>query len=63
MVEAVILVMQVVGIRASVSSSTMEAAIEDAAEANEKSSAFQQAIEKFVSSWRAAGGSATDKLG
>ena len=41
----------------------MEAATEDAAEAIEKSSAFQQAIEKFFSLWRAVGGSATDKLG
>ena len=60
-VEAVMLVMQVVGIRASVSSSTMKATIKDTAEAIEKSSAFQQAIQKFVSSWKAAGGSATNK--
>ena len=55
------LVMQVVGIRVSVSSSTMEAAIEDTAGAIERSSAFQQAIEKFVSSRKAAGGSAINK--
>ena len=60
-VEAAMLVMQVVGIRVSVSSSTMEATIEDTAGAIEMSSAFQQAIEKFVSSWKAAGGSTINK--
>ena len=60
-VEAVMLVMQAVGIGVSVSSSTMKATIEDTAEAIKKSSAFQQAIQKFVSSWKAAGGSATNK--
>ena len=61
LLEAVMLLMQVVGIRASVSSRTMEAAIEDTAGAIRRSSAFQQAIQKFVNSWRAAEGSVINK--
>ena len=60
-VEAVLLVMQAVGIGVSVSSKAMKAAIEDTAEAIKKSSAFQQAIQKFISSWKAAGGNAYEK--
>ncbi|PFX16908.1 hypothetical protein AWC38_SpisGene18781 [Stylophora pistillata] len=55
-VDAVMLVMQAAGIEVSVSGSTMKETVEDTAKAIEKSSAFQQAIQKIVSSWKAAGG-------
>lgn len=57
LVEAILLVMSAVGIKVSVSQSTMKATVEDTAEAIEKSSALQRAIAKFISSWHAAGGS------
>ena len=60
-VEAVLLVMQAVGIGVSVSAKTMKATIEATAEAIQRSSAFQRAIEAFVTEWNEAGGSAWAK--
>lgn len=61
LVEAILLVMSAVGIKVSVSQSTMKATIEDTAKAIENSSALQRAIAKFISSWHAAGGSALER--
>lgn len=61
LVEAILLVMSAVGIKVSVSQSTMKATVEDTAEAIKKSPALQRAIAKFISSWHAAGGSALKK--
>ena len=56
LVEAVFLVMQAVGIKVSVSKSTMEATVEDTAAAIRNSSQLQRAIAKFVDSWNSGGG-------
>ena len=60
-VEAVMFVMQAAGIKVSVSGSTMKETVEDTGKAIEKSSAFQQALQKFVSTWKTAGNSATER--
>lgn len=56
LVEAVFLVLQAVGIKVSVSKSTMEAAIEDTATAIRNSSQLQRAIAQFINSWNSGGG-------
>jgi len=61
LVEAVLLVMQAVGIKVAVSESTMKATVEDTAEAIQRSSQLQRAMKKFVDSWKAAGGNAAAK--
>ena len=61
LVEAILLVMQAVGIEISPSESTMNATIEDTVEAIENSSQLQRAIAEFISSWNAAGGNALEK--
>ena len=61
LVEAVLLVMQAVGIKVAVSESTMKATVEDTAEAIQRSSQLQRAMQKFVDSWKAAGGNAAAK--
>ena len=55
LVEAILLVMNAVGISLSVSESTMEATVEETARAIENSPALQRAIAEFISSWHAAG--------
>ncbi|XP_068705428.1 uncharacterized protein [Montipora capricornis] len=60
-VEAVMLVMQVVGIKVSVSESAMRATVEDTVKAIEHSSEMQKAIQAFITSWNEAGGSAMKK--
>ena len=61
LVEAVLLVMQAVGVEISPSESTLDATIKDTVEAIEKSSQLQRAIKEFISSWKAAGGNALEK--
>jgi len=61
LVEAVLLCMQAVGLKVAVSQSTMRATVRDTAEAIQRSSQLQRAIQKFVDSWRAAGGNAAAK--
>ena len=56
-IEAVMLVLQAVGIKAEVSSSTMKTVVEDTAKAIEKSSVMQRAIKAFTTAWEEAGGS------
>lgn len=60
-VEAVMLALQAVGVKASVSSSTTKATIEETAQTIEKSSVFQKAIQAFISSWKKAGSSSMSK--
>jgi len=61
LVEAVLLVMQAVGIKVAVSEYTMRATVRDTAEAIQRSPQLQRAIEEFITSWRAAGGNAAAK--
>jgi len=61
LVEAVLLCMQAVGLKVAVSQSTMRATVRDTAEAIQRSSQLQRAIQKFVDSWKAAGGNAAAK--
>ena len=60
-VEGVMLVLQAVGIKASVSSSTVKATVEDTAKAIQESSVMQKAIQAFIKAWKEAGGSASAK--
>ena len=60
-VEAVFLVLQAVGIKVSVSESTMKATVEDTVNAIEHSSKLQRTIQTFISSWKSAGGDAMAK--
>lgn len=59
LVEAVFLVLQAVGIKVSVSKSTMEATVEDTATAIRNSSQLQRAIARFIDSWNSGGGAMT----
>ena len=54
LVEAILLVMNAVGVSLSVSESTMEATVEETARAIENSPALQRAIAEFISAWHAA---------
>lgn len=54
-VEAVMLVMQAVGIKASVSRRTMELTIEEVVVAIKNSAALRKTIDTFISSWTEAG--------
>lgn len=58
LVEAVLLVMQAVGIKISPSSSTIEATVKDTVTAIKNSSKLQRAIAQFIDSWEKAGGNA-----
>ena len=60
-VEAVLLILQAVGVKLSVSENTMKATIEDTVNAIEHSLQLQRAIQTFISSWRSAGGNAMAK--
>ena len=61
LVEAVLLVMQAVGIKISPSSSTIEATVKDTVTAIKNSSKLQRAIAQFIDSWEKAGGNALSK--
>ena len=50
-IEGVLLVLQIIGIEVSVSKTVMERASDELVEQLETSSAFQEAVKKFVDSW------------
>lgn len=60
-VEGVMLVLQIIGVDASASSSSITAAVDDVERAIENSSDFKKAIQKFVKTWHASESNIKDK--